>query len=147
MKQLLLLALLTVLLVACAPQNGQSGPAADDDGITARHQATLPAEYSGLTNPIPADDASLARGEDLYAVNCASCHGATGMGDGPAAAALDPGPPALAQTSQEVADDYLFWRISEGGTPFGTAMPAWKVLGEQDRWDLVNYLRSLRSKP
>ena len=44
-----------------------------------------------------------------------------------------------------MADDYLFWRVSEGGTPFGTSMPAWKVLDEQARWDMVNYMRALGS--
>ena len=41
-------------------------------------------------------------------------------------------------------DDYLFWRVSEGGAHFSTAMPAWAVaLDEQTRWDLINYMRSL----
>jgi high-affinity iron transporter len=115
----------------------------DDSGMMARHQAVIPEEYAGRTSPIPADDASLQRGAALYAPNCASCHGDGGMGDGPAGAALNPAPAPLAQTSQMVADDYLFWRISEGGATFHTAMPAWKGLDEQARWDLVNYIRAL----
>jgi hypothetical protein len=65
------------------------------------------------------------------------------MGDGPAGSALDPAPAPVAHTSQMMGDDYLFWRISEGGTTFGTSMPPWKVLDEQARWDLVNYMRAL----
>ncbi len=65
------------------------------------------------------------------------------MGDGPAASALDPAPAPVAHSSQMLADDYLFWRISEGGTPFGTTMPAWKMLDEQARWDMINYMRAL----
>ena len=59
--------------------------------------------------------------------------------------ALVPAPAAVAHTSQMMADDYLFWRISEGGVPFATSMPAWKVLDEQARWDMVNYMRALGS--
>ena len=65
------------------------------------------------------------------------------MGDGPAGSAFNPPPSAIAHTSQMMADDYLFWRISEGGVPFSTAMPAWKALDEQSRWDMVNYVRAL----
>ncbi len=43
-----------------------------------------------------------------------------------------------------LSDGYLYWRISEGGHSFGTAMPAWnESLSEQARWDLINYMRSL----
>jgi hypothetical protein len=65
------------------------------------------------------------------------------MGDGPAGSALDPAPAPVAHTSQMIGDDYLFWRISEGGATFGTSMPPWKVLDEQARWDLVNYMQAL----
>jgi len=108
-----------------------------------RHHAQIPAEYAGMKNLVTADDASLERGAELYTTNCASCHGDGGMGDGPVGAALDPAPSPIAHTSQMMADDYLFWRISEGGTPFGTSMPPWKTLDETSRWDLINYVRAL----
>ena len=114
-----------------------------DDNMMMRHHAEVPAEYAGLKNPIPAEGESLERGATLYTTNCASCHGDGGMGDGPAGSALNPAPAAVAHTSQMMADDYLFWRISEGGAPFDTSMPAWKVLDEQARWDIVNYMRAL----
>jgi mono/diheme cytochrome c family protein/polyhydroxyalkanoate synthesis regulator phasin len=111
--------------------------------MAARHQATIPAEYSGLTNPVVADEASLARGAEAY-TTCAVCHGGTGLGDGTAAAALNPAPANIAHTSQMMGDAYLFWRISEGGVQFETAMPAWKdALDEQTRWDLINYVQTL----
>lgn len=113
-----------------------------------RHHAPIPSEYAGLANPIPADDDSLARGSELFATNCATCHGDGGMGDGPAGEALDPAPAAIAHTSQMMGDDYLFYRISEGGAvePFNSAMTAWKsVLDEESRWDVINYVRALGS--
>ncbi len=111
-----------------------------------RHMAQIPAEYAGLTSTVAADADSLARGKAHFDQFCASCHGNEGLGDGPAAQALDPAPPMLAQTSLMTGDDYLFWRISEGGAmePFNSAMPPWKeILDEQARWDMINYSRSL----
>lgn len=111
-----------------------------------RHMAPIPAEYAGLTSPVAADVESLAQGKAHFDQFCASCHGTGGLGDGPAAEALDPAPPMLAQTALMTGDDYLFWRISEGGAmePFNSAMPPWKeILDEQARWDVINYARSL----
>lgn len=145
MKKILLSAILILLLTACGVQGNEPGQGMGPggSGMMTRHHAEIPDEYAGMTNPVPADEASLERGATLYAANCVSCHGDGGMGDGPAGSALDPAPAAVAHSSQMMADDYLFWRISEGGTPFNTSMPPWKVLDEQARWDMVNYMRAL----
>jgi mono/diheme cytochrome c family protein len=143
MKNILLFVSLVILLTACGTQGGGTSPDVSDDSMTTRHQAEIPAEYKGLTNPIPSNEESLTRGAELYSTNCASCHGNDGMGDGPVGSALNPPPAPVAHTSQMTADDYLFWRLSEGGVPFNTSMPPWKVLDEQARWDLVNYIRTL----
>lgn len=115
-------------------------------GMRERHRATIPAEYASLTNPIEATEDSLERGGELYVSYCATCHGDGGMGDGPTGAHLDPAPAPIAHTSQMMGDNYLFWRISEGGAmaPFNSAMPAWEnALDEEQRWDLINYVRAL----
>ncbi|HCB50520.1 MAG TPA: hypothetical protein DEP47_13655 [Chloroflexi bacterium] len=127
------------------PSNGMMGMGGS---MMARHHASIPNEYAGLTNPMPADDASIERGGEIYVTNCASCHGDGGMGDGPAAAGLDPAPAPIAHTSQMLGDDYLYWRVSEGGAmePFNSTMIAWKtVLDEDDRWDVINYVQALGS--
>jgi mono/diheme cytochrome c family protein len=145
MKKNFLIVISILFLTACGSQTDETRPrmGMGNDSMMNRHHAQIPAEYAGLTNPIPADGASLERGAELYATNCASCHGDGGMGDGPAGTALDPVPAAVAHTSQMMADDYLYWRISEGGTQFSTSMPPWKVLSEQARWDMINYIRAL----
>ena len=143
MKKIILLVIPMLLLAACASQDGGMSPRMGGNGMMERHHAEIPTEYAGLTNPIPGDKESLERGSELYTVNCASCHGDGGMGDGLAGSALDPAPSPIAHSSQMMADDYLFWRISEGGVPFGTSMPAWTFFDEQSRWDLVNYMRAL----
>ena len=122
---------------------GMGGP---PEGMRERHQAPVPAEYQGKTNPISADEASLARGEAIYAQQCATCHGDGGMGDGPAGQGLDPAPAPIAHTSQMLSDSYLFWRISEGGAQFNTAMIPYKdILSEDEIWDVINYTRALGS--
>ena len=122
---------------------GMGGP---PEGMRERHQAPVPAEYQGKTNPVPADEASLARGEEIYAQQCATCHGDGGMGDGPAGQGLDPAPAPIAHSSQMLSDSYLFWRISEGGVPFKTAMIPYKgILSEDEIWDVINYTRALGS--
>jgi len=122
---------------------GMGGP---PEGMRERHSAPIPADYQGLTNPTPDDEESLARGEKIYAQQCATCHGDSGMGDGPAGQSLAPAPAPIAHTSQMLEDSYLFWRISEGGGQFNTAMIPYKsILSEQEIWDVINYTRALGS--
>jgi len=136
---------------AASPE-AQSGAApmrmGPGSGMMARHHAQVPQEYAGLQNPVTADEESLARGAAIYQQYCATCHGDGGMGDGPAGQQLDPQPAPVAHTSRMLGDDYLFWRISEGGAhePFSSAMPRWQdVLDDGDRWDVINYVRALGS--
>lgn len=129
------------------PQEGSRGNGnmgSDHMDMMRFHHAEIPDEYAGMTNPIVADAESLARGQEAYQAYCTTCHGDGGMGDGPTGKTLDPAPAPIAHTSQMLGDDYLFWRISEGGTHFATAMPAWETaLDEETRWDLINYVRTL----
>jgi mono/diheme cytochrome c family protein len=104
-----------------------------------------PAEYGGKTNPLANDEAAVEAGKKLYTSNCVSCHGEKALGDGPAANSLNPKPKPLAMEMKSLQDDYLFWRISEGGAfpPFSSAMPAWKaILSEDEIWKVVTYLRT-----
>ncbi len=93
-----------------------------------------------LQNPVERTPESVERGAVLFAANCASCHGETGAGDGPLADTL-PAPPANFTVHVPFhPDGVLFAWITEGIR--GTGMPAWRdQLSEQERWDLVNFLR------
>lgn len=134
---------------ATTPQAAESGTGAGPGmgmgpGMMGRHHATIPAEYAQKTSPYAPDDASIGRGQAIYTQHCATCHGESGMGDGPAGANLDPPASPIAHTSQMLGDDYLFWRLSEGGLPFKTAMPSFKgILDENQRWDVLHYVRAL----
>jgi mono/diheme cytochrome c family protein len=118
-------------------------------GSTARNHAAmmggLPAAYSNLQNPLPQTAATIEHGAKIYAANCASCHGANGYGDGPAASGLNPRPADLAWLARMPMsrwDAFMFWTVSEGGAPFGTAMPSFKSLPEADRWAVIAYIQA-----
>lgn len=106
----------------------------------------VPEEAMNLENPVPATEESIAAGAALYAQYCAVCHGAEGRGDGPGGVALNPKPANLhADHVQVLTDGGLFWFITNGAE--GTGMPAWEsVLSEEQRWQLVNYLRTFKEE-
>lgn len=139
---ILLIAVLFGALALTACSGGEPEPPAAPGG----QLVDPPPEYSGMSNPKDGDAAAAEAGKASYDIYCASCHGPTGKGDGPAAGSLDPAPQNLAQNQAKMSDGYIFWRISEGGLiePFKSAMPAWKdVLDEAQIWQLVTYLRTL----
>ena len=95
-----------------------------------------------VTNPIPASDESNTRGEKLYVKYCSKCHGMTGNGAGPSAHGFSTNPRQLWtwHRADKSADPYLFWFITNGRTD----MPPWAViLSENERWDLVNYIKTI----
>lgn len=93
-------------------------------------------------NPVPPDEVSVARGQQLYVINCQMCHGQTGQGTGPIAAFLNNKPANLtSELIQGKSDEVLFTSISNG-VP-GRMPPMNENLTMRDRWDLVNFIRTL----
>ncbi len=99
--------------------------------------------------PFVLEDKQFGRASELYLKNCSACHGAEGFGDGRSAHLLWPRPRDFSQgkmllvsTDNRVpTDEDLFGTISRGMP--GSAMPPWAHLAEQDRRDLVGYVRAL----
>lgn len=92
------------------------------------------------------------KGKETYAVFCASCHGITGKGDGPAAAALPVKPTNLTDGEDLNAepDEFLFKIIKEGGASVGKSplMAPWGgQLKDEEIWNLVSYIRTLAVPP
>ena len=113
---------------------------------------TLPQEYEKQENPLRKADAdtqrrSIEEGKILFQTYCRPCHGSKADGNGPFANSFrlrpinfqDPG------TIATVVDNYLFWRIKEGGpglpsesTPWDSAMPSWKDdLKDDEIWKII----------
>jgi len=90
-------------------------------------------------------------GKIKYDASCVGCHGATGKGDGAAAAALNPKPGDFTdgKTMISLSDKYLFNIIKNGGVAEKKSplMPAGPKLKDQEVWDMVAYIRSLAKPP
>lgn len=90
----------------------------------------------------------VAKGKAAYEINCASCHGDKGLGDGVAASALDPKPRNLVSGTykQGAKPEQVFATLGKGVA--GTAMAPFGHLAEEERWALAYYVVELRgAKP
>lgn len=107
---------------------------------------TVPKSAVTLKNPEASDAASIKNGKTLYQTYCSPCHGDNGKGDGPAAASLNPKPADhTSEVVQAESDGTIYYKISEGHAH--TAMPPFKaVLHPEQRWAIVNYMRTLAKK-
>lgn len=109
-------------------------------------------------NPVPADETSIARGAELFSIHCAMCHGETGQGNGVISAFLAKKKPAdlTSEQVQVKSDGNFFLTISNGiYNPDNTLFPGVEFSGQmpplnenltvRERWDLVNYIRTLKA--
>jgi mono/diheme cytochrome c family protein len=101
-----------------------------------------PAEANDLKNPLAGNTTVLAEAKQTYTSMCAPCHGNKGKGDGPAAIALNPKPADhTSKAIQDESDGSLYWKLTNGRG----AMQSYKTnLTDQQRWGLINYIRSLK---
>lgn len=96
-----------------------------------------------LPNPVPADEASVARGQRNFQIYCTPCHGADGRGGGEVVkrgflASSD----LMGATAAGRSDGYLYSYIRHGGA----FMPSYSfALQPEQAWDVVNYVRSMQS--
>ena len=99
--------------------------------------------FPQLTNPMTVDANSAGRGQKLFVNNCAKCHGESGNGYGPVSHGFTTWPKQLWvwNNSGPETDGYLFWFITNGRSD----MPPWGIiLSENERWDLVSYIKTLK---
>jgi mono/diheme cytochrome c family protein len=102
---------------------------------------TAPASEKSKKSPVAASPQAVEQGKKVAQVNCVSCHGKSGKGDGAAAMALNPKPADwTSKKIQAESDGELFWKITTGRG----AMPSWRHLPDKDRWALVQYIRTLK---
>ena len=110
-------------------------------GAWAQGKWAAPPDAKSVKNAVAKSDKVIADAKKIAEANCVACHGAKGVGDGAAAAAL-PVKPANWTTPavQGETDGEIFWKITNGRGP----MPPWKHLAEKDRWALVHYIRTFK---
>ncbi len=102
-----------------------------------------PPDIPAVTNPINSSQESVGRGKIVFDVNCATCHGISGNGQGPAAHGITTFPRQLWvwNNTDSSTDGYLYWFVTNGRNE----MPPWGlVLSENERWDVINYIKTLQ---
>ncbi len=100
----------------------------------------VPTKYKKMKNPTD-PEVDLSIGKQLYNKHCKSCHGKTGLGDGPKAAELDtPSGDFSLASFQEQSDGELYYKSVIGRDD----MPNYekKIPDEEDRWLVINYMRT-----
>ncbi len=95
--------------------------------------AQAPAAAREWINPYAGQPDALRAGKKLYQRHCASCHGLEGRG-------AEEAPDLHTPVIQNAAPGVLFWFLKNGDLKDG--MPAWSRLPDQQRWQLVTYLRT-----
>lgn len=89
-------------------------------------------------NPFDTDGRAIAAGAKLFRQNCASCHGDEGVG-------RDKKPNLHNDRVRSASAGELQWLLTNGSMKNG--MPSWSRLPEQQRWQIVTYLKSLDANP
>ena len=122
-----------------------SGAGAQPD--FSRNTWELPADADKTKNPTTATAESIAKGKELYMEkmkgNCVFCHGETGAGNEANFPKLRRKPADLTNKEHmaEMTDGELYWKITKGITGI---MPAGdRRMNEEERWHVVNYVRTL----
>lgn len=106
-----------------------------------QNEWVVPDEYVNMTNPIPVNT-DKAVGKSLYTKHCKSCHGKEGYGDGPKAEEQEGELGDFSSVEfQSQTDGSLFYKSSFGRDD----MPEYtkKMPDDEDRWLIVNYMRTL----
>ena len=129
------------------PPSGQGGAQQD----FSKNTWELPADADRTKNPVPTSPESVSKGKELYLApdkgNCVFCHGDEGSGNPENAARMRRKPADISSKERmdTMTDGEVFWKISKG---IQGIMPAGeKRMSEEERWHVVNYIRTLSTAP
>ncbi|HEY2458626.1 MAG TPA: PQQ-dependent sugar dehydrogenase [Candidatus Acidoferrum sp.] len=100
------------------------------------HFHNAPSSSAQQKNPYEGKPDAVTAGSKLFATSCAACHGATGQGTGNV-------PPLTEGPTLTAPDGEVFWFITTGSVQNG--MPAWGQLPEDQRWQIVSFVKSLKN--
>jgi mono/diheme cytochrome c family protein len=98
--------------------------------------AKAPTEARAKRNPFENDAKAIAAGSKLFEQHCAECHGNMAEGGKKAPSLRD-------DEVQRAEPGALFWVLTNGVVRRG--MPVWSKLPEPQRWQIVSFLKSLRT--
>lgn len=123
----------------------QAGPYTADEYAVAAYAKAKAAGADAKPNPKAGDAAAIAAGKTHYDTKCASCHGATGMGDGMVGAALPQKPASFSWKERWDATSVgtKQWIVMNG--VMGTAMAPLGLIDDQ-AWEVMAYIDSIRTK-
>jgi mono/diheme cytochrome c family protein len=130
---------LCVALAACRGEEVEEAGEVEQAG-----QAGDTIAPSGEADTTPGGTTAVS-GQAIYAANCATCHGETGRGDGPAAVGLEPPPADMTDGTWVTGDGTLpaIVNVIENGSP-GTAMIGWRgTLSDAEIDAVARYVQSL----
>lgn len=101
-----------------------------------------PPENINRVNPLKGNAKALVKGKKIYYQICATCHGRSGIGDGPGGKTFDPKPADhTSEKVQKQSDGELFWKITNGRGD----MPTYgQLLSKTQRWQVIEYIRLLK---
>lgn len=100
-------------------------------------------EGSRMKNPAAPAPESIARGKALFGIYCTPCHGPEGAGDGPVGPKFIPATDLRQSATQQKSDGYMAHYIGHGGA----IMPSYgEAIAVEERWDIVNYIRTLAQR-
>ncbi len=108
----------------------------------AQEEWKVPEKYEKMKNPTEANKGNLAIGKTLYAKHCKSCHGKTGLGDGPKGEDVDGDLGDFSSKEfQAQSDGALFYKSYFGRND----MPNYekKIPNKNDMWNIIHYIRTL----
>lgn len=142
--QFIITALLLGGVATLAYLAGMRSAGKEAGGGASSSSAGAGVDVATLLKPTPE---LVAKGKELFTVNCASCHGPNGFGDGPASAALNPKPRNFHQGYWKYGGGVarIVQTISTGSS--GTAMAAFTAIPLEDRFALAHFVRTFSPKP
>lgn len=104
----------------------------------------LPGRENQIKNPLPPTPELLAAARQLYQTQCAQCHNTNGDGRTSLGQSMYPQVPDLRGLTQNKTDGALFYTIRNGVRMSG--MPAWTQDSDQQLWELVDLIRTMRKQ-
>lgn len=95
----------------------------------------VPDKQRSRENPFNSHPDAIAAGAKLFRQNCATCHGGEATG-------MENRPNLHSERVRAATPGELEWLLKNGSMKNG--MPSWSRLPEQQRWQIVSYLKSLQ---